>query len=98
MTTQPTINIRSTNIPPRESIVGRIVSGSQVNVVVRNVMSDFIVHISPLVSDQVESLLLTRLSEILPRRMSRTHVEQLRARFPQPPAMDDPATFEFETD
>ena len=40
--------------------------------------------------------LLTRLDEVLPAQMSKTHVDQLRMRFPQPAAADDPATYEFE--
>ncbi len=39
----------------------------------------------------------TALLKVSQRRMSKTYVKQLRARFPQPPATDDPATYEFET-
>lgn len=42
------------------------------------------------------SSLLTRLAEVLPAQMSKIHVDQLRMRFPQPAAADDPATYEFE--
>ena len=94
MTTQRIIDIRSTNIPPRGSIV---VGDSQVDVKVSTIGANFIVHISPVFSEQAVSPFLTRLAEVLPRRMSKTYVEQLRACFPQPPAIDDPATYEFET-
>lgn len=50
----------------------------------------------PSATETVPSL-LTRLAEVLPRRISKTYVKQLQARFPQPPATDDPATYEFET-
>ena len=37
------------------------------------------------------------LGKVSQRRMSKKYVEQLRARFPQPTATEDPATYEFET-
>ncbi len=36
------------------------------------------------------------LRKVSQRRMSKTRVDRLRMRFPQPPATDDPATYEFE--
>jgi len=97
MTMQHAINITSANVPQRVTMVRRIVSDSQADIKVRNVFADFVVHISPLFSERSGYQLLARLADFLPRGMSRTHVEQLRARFPQPPATDDPATYEFET-
>lgn len=38
----------------------------------------------------------SRTKEVLPAQMSKTHVDQLRMRFPQLAAADDSATYEFE--
>lgn len=97
MTMQHTIDIRSTNLPSRESLVARIVGDAQVDVRVSSVRAYFNVHIPPVFSVQTVRPLFARLAEVLPMRMSETHVAQLRMRFPQPAATDDPATYEFET-
>jgi hypothetical protein len=91
-----TFNIRSTNLPSKESSAIQIESDSQAYIMITDVKAYYSMKISPIFSEQAVSPILTRLAEVLPVRMSKTHIEQLRMHFPQPAATDDPATYEFE--
>lgn len=94
MTMQHIVEIRSNNLLGR-SLRTLIAGDTKANVMITNI-STFDVHLRPVISQPMGNQLLARLAEILPKPMSEIHVKQLRAHYQQPPAMEDPATHEFE--
>lgn len=96
MTTQRMIEFKGASLPTWASH-GDTTSCTRVNLGIVDIRSRSNLQFNLIIREVDEYQLVTRVKELLPQRMSEIHVKRLRAKYPQPPATDDPATYEFES-